>query len=80
MIDSISIGGKCPPTVLTNIGSLASVSSDVMAKTSPLRKFALTVGIWACIRLDPHVNIPVAREGGLRVEGFLAVIKCALQK
>ena len=46
----VPIGGERPPAVGADVGLFSRVSSDVVAKTSSLRKFALAVwegaGIW----------------------------------
>lgn len=52
VIDSVSVSGKGPPTVLADVWAFSSVRSDVVPQASPLGKFTLAVWVWACIRLN----------------------------
>lgn len=61
MINSISICSESPSTMLTNVGALSCMSSDMVAKTCTLREFALAIWVWACIWLDPQMYIPMSR-------------------
>lgn len=60
VVNSVSVCRKCPPTVLADVGALTCVRSDVVPQASPLGKFALAIWVWACIRLNSEVNVPVS--------------------
>lgn len=53
VINLVTIRSERPPAIRANVRLLASVSSNVMAKTRSLREFALAVGEGAGIWLDP---------------------------
>lgn len=79
MIYLVPIGGERPPAVGADVGLFSRVSSDVVAKTSPLGKFALAVWEGAGIWLDPKMYVLVPRKRALRIEGLETVDERASQ-